>query len=243
MLTIVLDKDLECTIVYVKCDCGYDGYHETHLIVTVYSELVPSRLGRQNEDKAARAVHMDLAMLGTLEKYPARVTKHRHFEEIKIEMRELLAMCEPAWFVGLVWNGLGLSRPEGSVMSFCVSVNAGQLLFTEPYLLRLPAVEDSDWNKSGSAGLLLPRNFFLYHFRRLGLSWKKIAKGDTMCSLLEFRSIGYSVQLTLWTWMQAGPRVYDELVEERLWVQLDQHECELVKRPVLRLGVQRFGGF
>ncbi|KZV17093.1 hypothetical protein F511_24111 [Dorcoceras hygrometricum] len=32
-----------------------DGYHETHLIVAVYSEHVPSRLGRQNEDKAARA--------------------------------------------------------------------------------------------------------------------------------------------------------------------------------------------
>ncbi|KZV33857.1 hypothetical protein F511_27758 [Dorcoceras hygrometricum] len=55
MLTIVLDKDLECTIVYVRCDSGYEGYHETHLIVTVYSELVPSLLGRQNEDKAARA--------------------------------------------------------------------------------------------------------------------------------------------------------------------------------------------
>ncbi|KZV29828.1 hypothetical protein F511_42178 [Dorcoceras hygrometricum] len=53
MLTIVLDKDLECTIVYVRCDSGYEGYHETHLIITVYSELVPSRLGRQNEDKAA----------------------------------------------------------------------------------------------------------------------------------------------------------------------------------------------
>ncbi|KZV45855.1 hypothetical protein F511_29392 [Dorcoceras hygrometricum] len=48
MLTIVLDKDLECTIVYVRCDSGYDGYHETHLMVTVYSELVPSQLGRQN---------------------------------------------------------------------------------------------------------------------------------------------------------------------------------------------------
>ncbi|KZV58118.1 F-box family protein [Dorcoceras hygrometricum] len=47
MLTIVLDKELECTIVYVRCDSGYDGYHETHLIVTVYSEFVPSRLGRQ----------------------------------------------------------------------------------------------------------------------------------------------------------------------------------------------------
>ncbi|KZV22956.1 hypothetical protein F511_37882 [Dorcoceras hygrometricum] len=47
--------DLECTIVYVRCDSGYDGYHKIHLIVTVYSELVPSRLGRQNEDKAARA--------------------------------------------------------------------------------------------------------------------------------------------------------------------------------------------
>ncbi|KZV54822.1 hypothetical protein F511_36449 [Dorcoceras hygrometricum] len=52
MLTIVLDKDLECAIVYVRCDSEYDGYHETHLIVTVHSEYVPSRLGRRNEDKA-----------------------------------------------------------------------------------------------------------------------------------------------------------------------------------------------
>ncbi|KZV42953.1 dystroglycan-like [Dorcoceras hygrometricum] len=29
---------LEYTKVYVRCDSGYDGYHETHLIVTVYSE-------------------------------------------------------------------------------------------------------------------------------------------------------------------------------------------------------------
>ncbi|KZV41246.1 hypothetical protein F511_28661 [Dorcoceras hygrometricum] len=71
---------------------------------------------------------------------------------------------------------------------------AAQLLFTEPYLLRLPVVEDSDWSKSGSAGLLLPRRLFLYHFRRLGLSWKKIAKEDTLCSLLAFRQICFSVQ-------------------------------------------------
>ncbi|KZV42808.1 pentatricopeptide repeat-containing protein mitochondrial-like [Dorcoceras hygrometricum] len=60
MLTIVLYKDLECTIVYVRCDSGYDGYHETHLIVTVCSKLVPIRLGRQNEDKAARALDLHL---------------------------------------------------------------------------------------------------------------------------------------------------------------------------------------
>ncbi|KZV32183.1 hypothetical protein F511_19884 [Dorcoceras hygrometricum] len=52
---IISKNYLECTKVYVRCDSGYDGYHETHLIVTVYSEHVPSRLGRQNEDKAARA--------------------------------------------------------------------------------------------------------------------------------------------------------------------------------------------
>ncbi|KZV38031.1 hypothetical protein F511_44957 [Dorcoceras hygrometricum] len=51
---MVLSKDLECTKAYVRCDSGYDGYHETHLIVAVYSEHVPSRLGRQNKDKAAR---------------------------------------------------------------------------------------------------------------------------------------------------------------------------------------------
>ncbi|KZV27670.1 hypothetical protein F511_11898 [Dorcoceras hygrometricum] len=50
----LLSKDLEYTKAYVRCDSGYDGYHETHLIVAVYSEHVPSRLGRQNEDKAAR---------------------------------------------------------------------------------------------------------------------------------------------------------------------------------------------
>ncbi|KZV50261.1 intraflagellar transport 140 [Dorcoceras hygrometricum] len=47
---MVLSKDLEYTKAYVRCDSGYDGYHETHLIVAVYSEHVPSRLGRQNED-------------------------------------------------------------------------------------------------------------------------------------------------------------------------------------------------
>ncbi|KZV55010.1 hypothetical protein F511_30437 [Dorcoceras hygrometricum] len=52
--SLVLSKDLEYTKAYVRCDSGYDGYHETHLIVAVYSEHVPSRLGRQNEDKAAR---------------------------------------------------------------------------------------------------------------------------------------------------------------------------------------------
>ncbi|KZV28102.1 methyl-CpG-binding domain-containing protein 9-like [Dorcoceras hygrometricum] len=66
MLTIVLDKDLECTIVYVRCDSGYDGYHETHLMVTVYSELVPSRLGRQNEDKASKSLRLASAIRSTM---------------------------------------------------------------------------------------------------------------------------------------------------------------------------------
>ncbi|KZV26464.1 Armadillo-type fold domain containing protein [Dorcoceras hygrometricum] len=52
--TPIARQDLEYTKAYVRCDSGYDGYHETHLIVAVYSEHVPSRLGRQNEDKAAR---------------------------------------------------------------------------------------------------------------------------------------------------------------------------------------------
>ncbi|KZV19344.1 hypothetical protein F511_23118 [Dorcoceras hygrometricum] len=38
----LLSKDLEYTKAYVRCDSGYDGYHETHLIVAVYSEHVPS---------------------------------------------------------------------------------------------------------------------------------------------------------------------------------------------------------
>ncbi|KZV41436.1 hypothetical protein F511_19680 [Dorcoceras hygrometricum] len=33
--------DVECTIVYVRCGSGFDDYHETHLIATVYSKLVP----------------------------------------------------------------------------------------------------------------------------------------------------------------------------------------------------------
>ncbi|KZV44958.1 hypothetical protein F511_16188 [Dorcoceras hygrometricum] len=80
-------------------------------------------------------------------------------------------------------NGNHLESPnEGSSIDH-------QLLFTEAYLLRLPVVEDSDWSKSGSAGLFLPRRFFLYHFRRLGLSWKKIAEGATLCSLLAGRLV------------------------------------------------------
>ncbi|KZV20484.1 hypothetical protein F511_31855 [Dorcoceras hygrometricum] len=55
-------------------------------------------------------------------------------------------------------------------------------------------------SKSGSARLLLARRFFLYHFRRLGLILKKIAKGATLCSLLAFWPIGYFVQLTLWAY-------------------------------------------
>ncbi|KZV53083.1 hypothetical protein F511_15830 [Dorcoceras hygrometricum] len=47
----------------------------------------------------------------------------------------------------------------------------------------------SDEQKSGSAGLLLWRRFVLYLFRRLGLSWKKIAKEDFSCSLLAFEQI------------------------------------------------------
>ncbi|KZV38119.1 hypothetical protein F511_38243 [Dorcoceras hygrometricum] len=50
-------------------------------------------------------------------------------------------------------NGNHLESPnEGSSIDH-------QLLFTEPYVLRLPAVGDSDWRKSGSVGLLLPKRF------------------------------------------------------------------------------------
>ncbi|KZV22412.1 blue copper protein-like [Dorcoceras hygrometricum] len=89
-------------------------------------------------------------------------------------------------------TGYGLSRPEGSAMPFWVLVSAGQylyeiwslksgftmrrhlaiadlLLFTEPYLLRFPAVDGATWSKGGSFGLIFPRPFFLYLFRRRGV--------------------------------------------------------------------------
>ncbi|KZV22887.1 ubiquitin-protein ligase [Dorcoceras hygrometricum] len=78
---------------------------------------------------------------------------------------------------------------------FSVRFRSGVLLCTEAYLLRLPAVEDSDLSKGGSAGLLLLRRFVLYLFRRLAISWKKIAKEATLCSLLEFEQICFSVQV------------------------------------------------
>ncbi|KZV21230.1 hypothetical protein F511_28064 [Dorcoceras hygrometricum] len=54
----------------------------------------------------------------------------------------------------------------------------------------------SDRIKSGSAGLLLSRPFFLYLFRRLGVSSKRIAKVATLCSLLAFEQIYFSVQVS-----------------------------------------------
>ncbi|KZV39096.1 hypothetical protein F511_28986 [Dorcoceras hygrometricum] len=66
-----------------------------------------------------------LSYSGTLFEYPARVTKHRRLEEIGFEMRKLLALCELAWFEGLVWTGFEFFRLEDSAMSFWKSVNAG----------------------------------------------------------------------------------------------------------------------
>ncbi|KZV53131.1 hypothetical protein F511_24033 [Dorcoceras hygrometricum] len=64
------------------------------------------------------------AILETLVEYPARVAKRRRFGETRFDMCNLLALCEPAWFEGLVWTSFGLSRPEGSAMLFWLSVNA-----------------------------------------------------------------------------------------------------------------------
>ncbi|KZV39150.1 hypothetical protein F511_12295 [Dorcoceras hygrometricum] len=60
--------------------------------------------------------------------------------------------------------------------NLCWWSNLVILLFTEPYLLRLSAVEDPDWSKSGSVRFLLPRRLFLYLFRRLGLARRVNAK-------------------------------------------------------------------
>ncbi|KZV22503.1 abscisic acid 8'-hydroxylase 2 [Dorcoceras hygrometricum] len=67
-------------------------------------------------------------MLGMLVEYPVRVAKRRRLEETRFEMHKLLALCEPAWFEGMVWIGFGLSRPEGGAMSFWVSVNVASSL-------------------------------------------------------------------------------------------------------------------
>ncbi|KZV46874.1 DNA-directed RNA polymerase II subunit A [Dorcoceras hygrometricum] len=77
-----------------------------------------------------------------------------------------------------------------------IVVEFNELLFTKAYLLRLPAVEDSDLSKSGSVGLLLLRRFVLYLFRRFAISWKKIVKEATFCSLLPIEQICFSVQVS-----------------------------------------------
>ncbi|KZV19154.1 hypothetical protein F511_10045 [Dorcoceras hygrometricum] len=64
------------------------------------------------------------------------------------------------------------------------------------YFLQLPVVGSSDRSKSGRAGLLLSRLFFLYLFRRLGVSSKRIVKEATLCSLLAFEQICFSVQVS-----------------------------------------------
>ncbi|KZV24743.1 hypothetical protein F511_34189 [Dorcoceras hygrometricum] len=84
-------------------------------------------------------------MRGTLVEYPTLVAKCRRLVETRFEMRKLLALCEPAWFEGLVWNGFGLSRTEGSAMSFWVSVNAA---LPEEWDVKTMAIRESkDLNK------------------------------------------------------------------------------------------------
>ncbi|KZV30055.1 hypothetical protein F511_24922 [Dorcoceras hygrometricum] len=63
--------------------------------------------------------------------------------------------------------------PGGDISLFpdCLpSATVKPLLFTEPYLLRFPAVVGVAWSKGGNVGLLLPRPFFLYPFRRLWIA-------------------------------------------------------------------------
>ncbi|KZV46379.1 hypothetical protein F511_16018 [Dorcoceras hygrometricum] len=89
-------------------------------------------------------------------------------------------------------------------VQICFSVRfiSGVLLFTEPYLLRLPTVDSSDGSKSGSAGVLLLRRFVLYRFWRLWVSSKRITKEATLCSLLAFEQIFFPFQvsdLVAWT--------------------------------------------
>ncbi|KZV42466.1 hypothetical protein F511_32563 [Dorcoceras hygrometricum] len=52
----------------------------------------------------------------------------------------------------------------------------------------------SDGSESGSTGLLLLKRFVLYRFWKLWVNSKRIAKEATLCSLLPFEQIFFSVQ-------------------------------------------------
>ncbi|KZV54324.1 F-box protein-like [Dorcoceras hygrometricum] len=75
------------------------------------------------------------------------------------------------------------------------TVNAVRLHFSDSDLSSgMMCPSSSDRSKTGSTGLLLSRPFFLYLFRRLGVSSKRITKEATFCSLLAFEQISFSVQ-------------------------------------------------
>ncbi|KZV14645.1 hypothetical protein F511_41423 [Dorcoceras hygrometricum] len=96
MLTIVLDKDLEYTIVYVRCDSGYDGYHETRLIVTV--RLLNQSL-TEVENVEAREV---LRSTQTSPLFPLRYTDTKNqiaFQTDQLDVR-VGAQLAKLWRVG-----------------------------------------------------------------------------------------------------------------------------------------------
>ncbi|KZV50975.1 calmodulin-binding transcription activator 2-like [Dorcoceras hygrometricum] len=99
--------------------------------------------------------------------------------------------CDVMPFSGNIFGFSGMTCPVGRV-DFCATSFGGipNLFWRRVQIL----VEDSDWSKSGSVGFLLPRRFFLYLFRRLELARGAIAKEDTLCFLLAFWPIGYSVR-------------------------------------------------
>ncbi|KZV51527.1 hypothetical protein F511_35671 [Dorcoceras hygrometricum] len=91
---------------------------------------------------------------------------------------------------------LGHAEPLGSLgLNGAGDDPVDEYIPTGAYFFRLPAVGSSNRSKSGSAGLLFSRPFFLYLFRRLWVSSKRIGKEATLCSLLEFEQICFSVQV------------------------------------------------
>ncbi|KZV18738.1 hypothetical protein F511_32177 [Dorcoceras hygrometricum] len=124
------------------------------------------------------------------------------FEELEFSSCILLAGNDPS-SVSAVWFIAGISALVGyplqvlkrrrlkriQILVAQVFGNAWEGPVGGPALfLRLPAVNSSDGRESGSTGLF-PRRFFSYLFRRLWVSWKKIVKEASLCSLLAFEQI------------------------------------------------------
>ncbi|KZV23736.1 hypothetical protein F511_31832 [Dorcoceras hygrometricum] len=144
-------------------------------------------------------------------KCPVRVPKHCSLVEFRFEIRALLALREPAWFEVWCRPVLGcLDRKEVRCrfgFSERWSVLVSDLVF-QIWVFWLGAMRrrlerhvyvligSFDGSESGSAGLLLLRHFDLYLFRRLEIRCKKIAKEVTLCSLLPFEQIFFSVQVS-----------------------------------------------